>query len=102
MALEDQWALGMLTPNLTTPRQFTDQVLTADRLTTHIPLKCEWFDLRVLLDQTVTENRLTAQQRHVQVVVHAPAALGFSGDQRLLRPGKGCVFSLELPEARSD
>jgi signal transduction histidine kinase len=75
----------MLTRNLTTLRQLTDQVLTADRLTTHIPLKREWFDLRALLDQTVTENRLTAEQRHIQVVMHAPAELGFSGDQRLLR-----------------
>jgi hypothetical protein len=82
---EDQWALGMLTRNLTTLRELTDQVLTADRLTTHISLKCEWFDLRALLDQTVTENRLTAEQRHIQLVMHAPAALGFSGDQRLLR-----------------
>jgi signal transduction histidine kinase len=82
---EDQWALGMLSRNLNALRELIDQVLTADRLAGQIQLKREPFDLRSLLEQVVTEARFAAQQRHVDMVLQAPEALVFSGDQRLLR-----------------
>jgi hypothetical protein len=81
----DQWALEMLTRNLTSLRELIDQALTADRLKAQIPLRREPFDLRALLDQSVAEAQLTADQHHVQVVLRAPAALAFSGDERVLR-----------------
>jgi signal transduction histidine kinase len=82
---EDQWALGMLSRNLNALRELIDQVLTADRLAGQIQLNRESFDLRSLLEQVVAEARLAAQQRHAEIVLQAPQALVFSGDQRLLR-----------------
>jgi hypothetical protein len=54
---EDQWALSLLTRNLTALRELTDQVLTADRLAGHVQLTRESLDLRTLLDQAVIETR---------------------------------------------
>jgi signal transduction histidine kinase len=82
---QDQWALGILTRNLNALRDLIDQVLTADRLAGQIQLECESFDLRILLEQVIAEARVAAQQRHVEMALHAPEALVFSGDQRLLR-----------------
>jgi two-component system, OmpR family, phosphate regulon sensor histidine kinase PhoR len=82
---EDQWALGMLSRNLSALRELIDQVLTADRLRGEIQLKRDSFDVRSLLEQVVTEAQLAAQQRQVEIVLEAPEALVFSGDQRLLR-----------------
>ena len=82
---EDQWALGMLSRNLTALRELIDQVLTADRLAGQIQLTRESFDLRSLLEQVVTEGQLAAQQHHVEIALQAPEELPFSGDQRLLR-----------------
>jgi signal transduction histidine kinase len=82
---EDQWALGVLTRSLNALRDLINQVLTADRLAVQIQLTRESFDLRALLEQVVAEAQLAAQQRHVEVVIQAPEALPFNGDQRLLR-----------------
>lgn len=82
---EDEWAVGMLTRNLTSLRDLIDKVLTAERLAVGAPMTREPLDLHALLDQAVTENRLTAEQRHVELTLSAPSTLPFSGDPRLLR-----------------
>jgi signal transduction histidine kinase len=82
---EDEWAIGMLTRSLTMLRDLINKVLTAERLTGGVPLSREALDLHALLDQVVTENRLTAEQRKMELVIHAPDRLPFSGDSRLLR-----------------
>jgi signal transduction histidine kinase len=89
---EDQWALSMLSRNLNALRELIDQVLTADRLAGQVQLKRESFDLRALIEQVVSEARLAAQQRHVEMMLQAPEALVFSGDQRLLRSAIGNVL----------
>jgi len=86
---EDQWALSLLTRNLTALRELTDQVLTADRLAGQVQLTRESLDLRTLLDQAVIETRVAAQQREIELVVSGPDALPFSGDRRLLRSAIG-------------
>jgi signal transduction histidine kinase len=86
---EDQWALGMLTRNLTALRELIDQVLTADRLAAQIQVRRESLDLRALLEQVVADTQLAAEQCHVEVAMHAPDALAFSGDQRLLHSAIG-------------
>jgi len=89
---EGEWALGMLSRNLNALRELIDQVLTADRLAGQIQLRREMFDLRVLLEQTVADTRLAAERRQIQIVLHAPDSLLFSGDQRLLRSAIGNVL----------
>lgn len=81
----DEWALGMLTRNLTMLRDLINKVLTAERLLGRVPLTREPLDLYALLDQAVTEYRLTAEQRNVQLSLIAPNVLPFAGDPRLLR-----------------
>jgi signal transduction histidine kinase len=82
---EDQWAVGMLNRSLTGLRELIDKVLTAERLAGGVPLAREPLDLHALLDQVVTENRLTAEQRKIELTVSAPVTLPFNGDPRLLR-----------------
>ena len=89
---QDQWALGILSRNLTALRELIDQVLTADRLSGQIQLKRESFDLRALLEQVIAEAQLAARQRGVEIALQAPEALLFSGDQRLLRSAIGNVL----------
>ena len=82
---EDEWAVGMLTRSLTTLRDLANKVLTAERLAGGVPLSREPLDLRTLLDQVVTENRLIAEQRNIELNFCVPETLPFSGDPRLLR-----------------
>jgi signal transduction histidine kinase len=82
---EDEWAVGMLTRNLTSLRDLIDKLLTAERLAGGVPMTRQPLDLHALLDQAVTENRLTAEQRQVELTLSAPSTLPFSGDPRLLR-----------------
>jgi len=82
---EEEWAVGMLTRNLTTLRDLANKVLTAERLAGGVPLSCEPLDLHALLDQAVTENRLTARQRNIELNISVPETLPFNGDPRLLR-----------------
>jgi signal transduction histidine kinase len=82
---EDEWALGMLTRSLTTLRDLINKVLTAERLGGGVPLTRETLDLHALIDQVVTENRLTAEQRNIELILNAAQPLPFSGDPRLLR-----------------
>jgi signal transduction histidine kinase len=82
---EDQWAVGMLNRSLTVLRELIDKVLTAERLAGGVPLSREPLDLHALLDQVVTENRLTAEQRKIELTISVPATLPFNGDPRLLR-----------------
>ncbi|MGB6605212.1 MAG: sensor histidine kinase [Steroidobacteraceae bacterium] len=89
---EDAGALSLLTRNLTSLRQLTDEVLTADRLAGHVQLRREPVDLRTLLDQVVTETRVAAQQREIELTVSAPDKLLFNGDPRLLRSAIGNVL----------
>jgi signal transduction histidine kinase len=89
---EDQWALGMLTRNLSALRELVDQVLVADRLAGQIQLRRESFDLRALLEQVVADNQLSAERRHIQIAMQAPPALPYRGDQRLLRSAIGNVL----------
>jgi len=89
---EDQWALGMLTRNLSALRDLIDQVLTADRLAGQIPLRRESFDLRALLEQVAADAQMAAQRRQVDIALHAPEGLSFNGDQRLLRSAIGNVL----------
>lgn len=89
---EDDWALSLLTRNLTSLRELTDQVLTIDRLAGHVQLQREPVDLRTLLDQAVSETQGAAQQREIELSVTAPDTLLFSGDPRLLRSAIGNVL----------
>jgi signal transduction histidine kinase len=82
---EDEWVVGMLTRSLMSLRDLIDKVLTAERLAGGVPVTREPLDLHALLDQAVTENRLTAEQRHIELTLSAPSTLHFSGDPRLLR-----------------
>ena len=82
---EGEWAIGMLTRSLTTLRDLVNKVLTAERLAGGVALSREQLDLHALLDQVVTENRLSAEQRKIELNISAPATLPFSGDPRLLR-----------------
>lgn len=82
---EDEWALGMLTRSLTTLRDLINKVLTAERLGGGVPLTREMLDLHALIDQVVTENRLIAEERNIELILNAPHTLPFSGDPRLLR-----------------
>ena len=82
---EEEWAVGMLTRSLTTLRDLANKVLTAERLAGGVPLSREPLDLRTLLDQVVTENRLIAEQRNIELNFCVPETLPFSGDPRLLR-----------------
>lgn len=82
---DDDWALNMMTRNLTALRELIDEVLTADRLAGQVHLARESLDLRALLEQSAADARLAAEPRHVQILVNAPEALPFSGDRRLLR-----------------
>ena len=82
---EHEWAVGMLTRSLTSLRDLIDKVLTGERLAGGVPITREPLDLHALLDQAVTENRLTAEQRHVELTLSAPRTMPFSGDPRLLR-----------------
>jgi signal transduction histidine kinase len=82
---DDEWAIGMLTRSLTTLRDLVNKVLTAERLAAGVPLAREPLDLHALLDQAVTENRLSAEQRNIELNISAPETLPFSGDPRLLR-----------------
>lgn len=81
----DDWALSLVTRNLTALRDLIDEVLTADRLAGQVQLAREPFDLRALLEQIVADARLSAAPRRVQIVLNAPGALTLSGDRRLLR-----------------
>jgi signal transduction histidine kinase len=81
----NEWALGMLSRSLAALRDLINKVLTTERLDGRVQLTREPLDLRALLDQVVTENRLSAEQRHVELIVNAPNPLPFSGDRRLLR-----------------
>jgi signal transduction histidine kinase len=82
---EDESAIGQLTRALTALRDLIDQVLTADRLAGKLDPTREPLDLCAILDQLVTEARLSAEQRQIQLVIRAPATLAFQGDPRLLR-----------------
>jgi signal transduction histidine kinase len=82
---EDEWALSRLARNLATVRELIDQVLVADRLQGHVHLQRAALDLRTLLEEAITDARLTAEQRHVALVLDASESLPFSGDERLLR-----------------
>lgn len=82
---EHAWAIGTLTRSLTLLRDLINKVLTAQRLAGGVPITREPLELYELLDQVVTENRLTAEQRNVELIIHAPDKLPFSGDPRLLR-----------------
>jgi signal transduction histidine kinase len=73
---EDQWALGMLTRSLNALRELIDQVLTADRLENRAGFG---------LGLAIVKQALEAHGGRVSV---------------RNAPGKGCVFSLELPDAR--
>jgi signal transduction histidine kinase len=90
---ENEWALGMLSRSLATLRDLINKVLTTERLDGRVQLTRETLDLGVLLDQVVTENRLSAEQRQVKLIVKAPRALPFSGDRRLLRSAFENVLS---------
>jgi signal transduction histidine kinase len=90
---EEEWAIGMLTRSLTVLRDLIEKVLTAERLAGGVPLTREPIDLHALLDQVVTENRLTAEQRKIELTISAPATLAFSGDPRLLRSAIDNVLS---------
>lgn len=89
---EDEWALGVLGRNLNAARELIDRVLTADRLSGQIQLSREPFDLSGLLAQLVAETQMAAQQSQVGVVLEAPEALVFTGDQRLLRSAIGNIL----------
>ncbi len=89
---EDQWALDVLTRNLSAVRELIDQVLTADRLAGLLQLRRESFDLRELLEHVIAETRLAAQRRDVKIALSVADALPYSGDQRLLRSAIGNVL----------
>lgn len=86
---EDEWALTMLTRNLTTLRELLDQVLIADRLTGSIQLARDSLDLRALLEEVCADVRLFAKRRQVEVMVTATEGLPIQGDRRLLRSALG-------------
>jgi signal transduction histidine kinase len=89
---KNEWALGMLGRSLATLRDLINKVLTTERLDGRVQLSREPLDLRALIDQVVTENRLSAAQRQITLRVEAPDALPFSGDPRLLRSAFGNVL----------
>jgi signal transduction histidine kinase len=89
---EDQWALDVLTRNLTALRELIDQVLMADRLAGPLHLRRESFDLRELLEQVIAEARLAALRRDVKIASPVSDTLPFSGDQRLLRSAIGNIL----------
>jgi signal transduction histidine kinase len=82
---ETEWSLGMLTRSLTLLRDLINKVLTAERLAGGVALARETLDLHALIDQIISENRLTAEQRNIELVLGTHQALPFCGDPRLLR-----------------
>jgi len=82
---EDEWALNLLTRNLTTLRDLLDQVLIADRLTGQVPLTREPLDVRQLIEEAVADIRPAAKRRQVDVLADLAEALPVHGDRRLLR-----------------
>ena len=90
---EDKWALDMLARNLTDLRELINKVLIADRLAGSVQIKRESLDLRALLDQVITDNRLGAERRQIEFKLEVPDRLPFSGDQRLLRSAIGNLLA---------
>jgi len=82
---EDEWALSAVMRNLTTLRDLIDQVLVHDRLEARLQLQREQLDIRALIEQAIIDASLTARQRQLEILIHAPAALPYAGDPRVLR-----------------
>lgn len=82
---EDDRGLAILTRSLMSLRELIDQVLMADRLSGHVQLTRETFDLRKLFDEVVTDAGLAAERNRVELIVDAPDTLPFNGDRRLIR-----------------
>lgn len=82
---EDEGAFSRLGRSLVALRELIDEVLVADRLQGHVQLQPEPLDLRTLLEEAISDARLSAEQRRIALLLDAPAPLPFCGDQRLLR-----------------
>jgi signal transduction histidine kinase len=80
----DESLHGVLDRNLRRLRELVDDVLTADRVASHVDLQRERLDLAALLCEAVEDARAAGESRTVKISLEADTVLQVEADRRLL------------------
>jgi signal transduction histidine kinase len=93
LAPTDEHLFQLLDRNLRHLGELVNEVLTADRLASHIDLQRERLDLAALLGQAIEDAQAACQNRKVKIALEVDTLLEVDADRRLLLSTIGNVLS---------